>query len=181
MIPSKKEKPQLKKRLADLPEKLEEYQTPAEEQPQQKQRPTEEQRQMLVERLILEAMAEGKFDNLPGKGQPLKLDENPYLEPGQEIAFGLLKKNGFAPEWIERDKAIRKDMDKARHLLRLAWEQRRGSPANEPKWRAAVARFEESLAKLNQAIDDFNLIVPILSCQRSRLRLADELRRVQQE
>jgi hypothetical protein len=45
----------------------------------------------------------------------------------------------------------------------------------------AVARFEVQLNKLNRKISDFNLIVPIVSKQRARLRLADELRRLQEE
>ncbi|NJN98071.1 MAG: hypothetical protein HC875_30315 [Anaerolineales bacterium] len=43
-----------------------------------------------------------------------------------------------------------------------------------------MARFEEALVKLNHKIDVFNLIVPVPTAQRFRLRLEDELRRVQQ-
>lgn len=169
------------KRLAKLPDKLEAYQKPAEDRPQSPRRlpDTEQERQTLVERLIQEAMAEGKFDNLPGKGKPLDLKENPHLEPGQEWAFGLLKRNGFAPEWIERDKAIRQEMADMRARLRLAWQQQQADPADEGRWPIAVAKFEERLHKLNRQIDDFNLIVPVLSAHRPRLRLEDELRRVQ--
>jgi DnaJ family protein C protein 28 len=177
----KPKKDQHLKKLSELPEKLETHQTPAEEQPQKKKPLDEAQRQMLVERLILEAMEEGAFENLPGKGKPLVFEDNPYLEPGQELAFGLLKRNGFAPEWIERDKAIRKELEAARKLLRLAWEQRRRDSSREAKWQAAVAEFEASLNKINRKIDDFNLIVPVLSVHRPKLRLADELRQVQAE
>lgn len=138
-------------------------------------RDRERARQILVEQIIQEAMANGAFDNLPGKGKPLKFEDNPYLEPGQELAYGLLKNNGFAPEWIERNKDIRRDMARLRQRLRRAWQQR---SRNESKWQAAIAQFEAELVKLNRKIDDFNLIAPSVVVQRPRLRLDNELQRV---
>lgn len=135
----------------------------------------------LVERRIQEAMAAGVFENLPGVGKPLNLGRNPYLDPSLELAYGLLKNNGYAPEWIARDKEIRQELGAARARLRAAWFQRQAHPADEAAWQAAVVRFAESLDQLNRKIDDFNLIVPIPSCQRARLRLADELRRLDHE
>ena len=172
-------KQQQQKQLSELPDKLEACQTPPEERTLQKKPASVKERQALVDRLIREAMERGEFDDLPGKGRPLRLDENPYLEPGQELAFGLLKKNGFAPEWIERDKTIRREMESARHQLQVAWQRRRDNRAYESTWSAAVSRFEETLIKLNRKIDDFNLVVPVVSLQRARLRLEDEIRRVQ--
>ena len=166
-----------KKQFEHLHNKLEQYQTPPEEQPAKKKPTSAKERQALVEQRIQEAMERGEFDNLPGKGKPLRLDDNPYLEPGQELAFGLLKRNGFAPEWIERDKEIRKEIDTVRHRLRQAWQQQ-DNPAGEEKWKAAIARFETTLIKLNRKIDDFNLTVPVPSLQRSRLRLEKEVQAV---
>ena len=141
----------------------------------------EAERRSLVEHRIQEAMKDGAFDNLPGQGKPLRFNQNPYLEPGQELAFGLLKNNGFAPEWIERDKEIRQELAEARAALRLAWQQGQGNPTGEPTWQAGLARFEQQLQKLNRKIADFNLIVPIVSKQRAHLRLEVELRRLQEE
>jgi DnaJ family protein C protein 28 len=174
MTDSKRDK---RRRLENLEPKLDEHQTPGTSWRTSRLPRTEEERQGLIERSIQEAMAEGAFDDLPGKGKPLIFDTNPFLEPGQELAFGLLKRNGYAPEWIERNKAIRRELDAARAHLRRAWQEW----IDEAAWQAAIARFEERLAKLNRQIDDFNLAVPIVSCQRSRLRLADEIQRAQQE
>ena len=133
----------------------------------------------LVERRIQEAMADGAFDNLSGEGQPLDLSRNPYLDPSLELAYGLLKNNGYTPEWIARDKEIREELETARAHLHVAWAHRQVNPTDETAWEAALARFEETLTQINRKIDDYNLIVPISSCQRVRLRLADELRRVE--
>jgi DnaJ family protein C protein 28 len=93
------------------------------------------------------------------------------------LAYGLLHNNGYAPEWIARDKEIRQQLEAARARLRAAWAQRQANPGDEASWNAAVARFEETLTQLNRKIDDFNLVVPISSRQRVRLRLSDELSR----
>ena len=173
------EKDHHKKRFEHLHDTVENYQTPPEDQPAKKKPTSTEERQALVEQRIQEAMERGEFDDLPGKGKPLRLGDNPYLEPGQELAFGLLKKNGFAPEWIERDKEIRKETDVARRQLQQAWQRQQDNPDNESAWKAAVAQFETSLAKLNRKIDTLNLIVPVSSLQRPRLRLENEVQTVQ--
>jgi DnaJ family protein C protein 28 len=135
----------------------------------------------LVERRIQEAMATGAFDNLPGAGKPLNLKRNPYLDPSLELAYGLLKDNGYTPEWIARDKEIRSQLEAARARLRVAWRVHQADPTDEAAWQAAVTRFETSLAQLNRKIDDLNLIVPTPIAQRVRLRLENELRRLNEE
>ena len=170
-----------RRQLEQLRSALEQHELPPKERRQPDRPRNEEERQALVEQRIQEAMKNGAFDNLPGKGKPLDLNQNPYLEPGQALAFGLLKNNGFAPEWIERAKEIRQELAAARAELRSAWRQRQDNPASDAFWQAIVAHFELRLVKLNRKIDDFNLIVPIVSSQRPRLRLADELRRAQEE
>lgn len=183
---SKHKKQDWVKRVSDLPDKLEEYRTPDEKQrAKAKKLPQgEEARQALVERIIQEAMDEGKFDNLPGKGKPLVFEDNPYLESGQQWAYGLLKRNGFAPEWIERDKAIRTELASMRERLQRAWQYlqvSRGDELSQIRWKAAVAHVKERLEELNRDIDDFNLVVPVLSAQRRRVCLEDELRRAKEQ
>ena len=174
-------KRQRRQRLEDLQSEFTQRESPPELSNKADRPPNEAERQALVEQRIQEAMANGAFDHLPGRGKPLNLNSNPYLEPGQELAFGLLKNNGFAPEWIERDKEIRRELEAARSQLRLAWQRRRDGSAGEVSWQAAVARFEAHLTKINRQIDDFNLIVPIVSKQRARLRLDRELHRLEKE
>ena len=98
MATAKKRKRLQQDRLKQLSNRVEAYQTPEAERAPKKRLAREKERLALVERLIQEAMENGEFDNLPGKGKPLRLDENPYLEPGQELGFSLLKRNGLAPK-----------------------------------------------------------------------------------
>jgi hypothetical protein len=55
----------------------------------------------LVEEKIREAMAKGEFDNLPGKGKPVSLDE--YFSTPEDIRItnSVLKNAGVVPEEVE--------------------------------------------------------------------------------
>jgi hypothetical protein len=59
-----------------------------------------------VDEAIREARKRGEFDKLTGEGKPLDLTANPH-GADWEMAHRILKNAGFAPEWIELDKAIR--------------------------------------------------------------------------
>ncbi|TFJ92664.1 DUF1992 domain-containing protein [Lentibacillus salicampi] len=64
---------------------------------------------MFVEDQIKEAIDNGEFDNLPGKGKKLNVrDELPGLSPELNQAFKTLKNAGFVPE--EDDRKSGQDM-----------------------------------------------------------------------
>ncbi len=101
--------------------------------------------EFIAERKIQEAMAEGAFDNLQGKGLPLDLEENPYEEPSQHMAHRLLRNNGFAPAWVEEAKDLQRAIDEARRDLA------RGM---------APERFRARIAEINRRIVSHNLKTP---------------------
>lgn len=170
---------QHKKQLQQLKWDLEEHRLPEEAQQQNTPAQREQERADLIEQRIQEAIANGEFDNLRGKGKPLAFTTNPYLDPSQELAFNLLQNNGVAPEWIERDKEIRREIETARQHLRQSWQEYQAHTIDEADWQAAIIQFEVLLKKINCKIEDFNLIVPILSCQRVKLKLEEELKQIQ--
>src|SRR3954467_13210061 len=55
--------------------------------------------QRLAERRIEEAMRQGKFDNLPGMGQPCEIEPMPADENARMVwwALRMLKKHGLTP------------------------------------------------------------------------------------
>ena len=57
---------------------------------------------------IRQAIARGDFDNLPGKGKPLDLSENPHEDPGWRMAYRILKENGYTLPWIETRRSTAK-------------------------------------------------------------------------
>jgi hypothetical protein len=56
----------------------------------------------LVERRIQAAIARGEFDNLPGAGRPLALDDDRLVPEELRVACRLLKNAGVVPPELER-------------------------------------------------------------------------------
>ena len=54
-----------------------------------------------VEEQIRKAMAEGEFDNLPGRGQPLSLEAYFSTPEHLRIAYSVLKSGDFVPEEVQ--------------------------------------------------------------------------------
>src|ERR1700752_4403850 len=57
---------------------------------------------LLVENRISEAIARGEFDNLPGAGKPLELDDDALVPEEERIAFRIMKNSGWLPPEVER-------------------------------------------------------------------------------
>jgi hypothetical protein len=72
-----------------------------------------------IDKLIVEAQERGDFDNLPGQGKPLHIEETPFTD-GRELGFGILKNAGFAPYWVELEKEIRTTSEQLDDLLARA-------------------------------------------------------------
>jgi len=63
--------------------------------------------EIIADRKIRDAQEEGAFDNLPGKGKPLKLDFDPNVPPEMRAAYRLMKEAQILPDWIQLDKEVR--------------------------------------------------------------------------
>lgn len=67
----------------------------------------------IAEQRIREAMANGDFDQLPGRGKRVNLDEYFKSPPEQRAAHALLKNAGIAPQEIQ----MRRTMNEWRSQL----------------------------------------------------------------
>ncbi len=140
-----------------------------------------------IEELIKRAMSEGKFDDLPGKGQPLHLDDNPHADPDWQLAYHMLKENGFTLPWLELRQELENDLAAARQALQQAWEYRQ-SPHQGPAspdaggihadYQRAVRTFTEQIGRLNQRIFDYNLQTPLDRFQMRKLDPQAEIKRI---
>jgi hypothetical protein len=65
----------------------------------------------LIEQKIREAMQRGEFDNLPGSGQPLQLEDDSHLPDDLRIAYKILKNADCLPPEVQLRKDIRKTED----------------------------------------------------------------------
>ncbi|XP_036400624.1 dnaJ homolog subfamily C member 28 [Megalops cyprinoides] len=137
----------------------------------------------LVEDLIQESMARGDFHNLSGSGKPLrKFDHNPYVDPMTHNLNRILIDNGYQPQWIVAQKEIRETVDKLRAGL-LGYRAKLGdplTPAEQAQWQQHCQSFSDDLVRLNKKVDNFNLIVPLLSKQMVHFSLQRELDRALQ-
>ncbi len=68
--------------------------------------------QKIAEERIVEAMKRGEFDNLPGKGKPVNLDDDANIPPELRVAYRILKNAGYISEEARELKEINnlKDM-----------------------------------------------------------------------
>lgn len=65
----------------------------------------------LAEARIAEAMARGEFDNLPGSGRPLKLDDDRHVPEELRAGYRLLKNAGFVPREVQWRREIHRLQD----------------------------------------------------------------------
>ncbi len=111
----------------------------------------------IAERKIREAMEAGAFDNLPSKGKPIPLDQDPFEDPTMRMAHHLLRVNGFAPPWIEEACEIDRALTS---LLSDLENARRRYAANPPSWQRALDGFHQQASALNRRILTYNLKSP---------------------
>ena len=60
----------------------------------------------IVEERIQNAQQEGLFDNLPGKGKPLRLDDDTSIPEDLRLTFKILKNSNCLPIEMEMRKEI---------------------------------------------------------------------------
>jgi hypothetical protein len=129
---------------------------------------------LIAERLIQEAIEEGKFDNLPGKGKPIVFEDDLMTPPHLRLANRILKNANVLPEWIQMRKDIlagREEADRMRARLVRENRTRRARVASLPVGHAAVAQcaqwhvqsrdaYLHRLKGINASILKFSLMAP---------------------
>lgn len=70
----------------------------------------------IAETRILEAQERGDFDDLPGAGQPLALEDEPLVSEELRVAYRILKNAGCLPPELE----TRREIHDVRQLLAAA-------------------------------------------------------------
>ena len=60
----------------------------------------------LAEEAIRDAQARGEFDDLPGQGKPLVLEDLTLVPEAWRMSYMILKRGGYLPPELERRRAI---------------------------------------------------------------------------
>ena len=67
----------------------------------------------LAEERIRDAIQRGEFDNLPGRGKPLNLEDDRHIPDDLRLAYKVLRNAGCLPPELE----LKKEISKAEELL----------------------------------------------------------------
>jgi DnaJ family protein C protein 28 len=124
----------------------------------------------VVEEILAASMARGEFDNLHGKGQPLRLDDDLYAGD-KALAYRLLKNNDAAPPEIERGREIDAELARAEALLETLRRRRDAllghgaSSAAERRMYNLVrdkteTQYHEVLRAINSKVLSLNIVAP---------------------
>ncbi|WP_455209451.1 DnaJ family domain-containing protein [Kaarinaea lacus] len=60
----------------------------------------------VAEQRITEANQKGEFDNLPGSGKPVKLDDDSHVPESLRAGYRMLKNAGYLPPELQARKEI---------------------------------------------------------------------------
>lgn len=135
-----------------------------------------------VGRQIEEAQKKGEFDNLPGKGKPLKVRTDPNVDPGLDAAYKILNENDYVLPWIEKGRQIDADLESARKALAQTWAYlQENDPQSDwmvDEWQRATAVFRERVIEINKLIRNHNLEIPNLRFERYILDAETEIRKI---
>jgi DnaJ family protein C protein 28 len=135
-----------------------------------------------IDEIIRRAIQEGKFDDLPGKGKPLKLDQNPHEDPEWRAAFHILKSGGFSLPWIESLNQIETNLNNARNALSQAWQglqdEEHGQIESQLMLSQSVDQFRARIEGINKQIRAYNLAVPNVHFQLPLLNADQEIERI---
>jgi DnaJ homolog subfamily C member 28 len=129
---------------------------------------------LVAERKILEAIEEGKFENLPGKGKPIVFDDDPMTPPHLRMANQILRNANVLPEWMQVQKDLereRQEVGKFREKVivenrkrRLLLERPLAKEAEREAfgiWHArSRAEFQKRMKSVNTLILKLSLMAP---------------------
>lgn len=141
-------------------------------------RPPDKPMEDVAARAIREATERGEFDNLPGRGKPLRIAGD--LADAATMGAKIRSNAGFGTPWNDLGREIDDGARRAvaeierAHKRRLVAQRAPGADtaAGDSEWRRALAQFQNQLDGLNRKILKFNLLVPrqLPHLHRARLR-----------
>jgi hypothetical protein len=135
------------------------------------------QYESLIDQIMNKAQADGLMDNLPGAGQPLKLDDDALVPDEYRLGHRMLKASGFAPPWIEAQREI--EQERANLDTWLDDARRRLPHLQAPARAALKVAYRRKLDDLQRLILNYNLQAPPGAAHLPGLRMADELAKLE--
>src|SRR5260370_14408957 len=106
----------------------------------------------LIDQKSREAMEQGEFDDLTGKGEPIDTSLNPFEDPEMRLAHRMLRNAGFAPSWIEERKDIDSEFENTLRQLSRVWQGLQNALGTENQ-RGARGRWEKAVTSFRNQAD----------------------------
>lgn len=112
----------------------------------------------IAERRILEAQARGDFDDLPGTGAPLQLDDDSLIAEDLRAGYRILKNAGYLPPELEIHREIeqliaaaQRETERDRLLARIRFLLARAAGDRRGDLRVQDMCLEKFAARLEPA------------------------------
>jgi hypothetical protein len=106
-----------------------------------------------IDEHIQDALRKGHFENLPGTGKPLKLEDDAHVPETLRMANKLLRDNDLVPEWIAQGKEL--DAERENLLVEARRITQRGVTGG-----ATLDALRVAAKKHNSRVLSYNLKVP---------------------
>lgn len=113
-----------------------------------------------LDKILREARERGAFDDLPGKGKPIRWDDESQVPEDQRMANRLLKNNGFTLDWIEVGKELDARFGALQERLAHARTDRAAGRLDEAGWRSITREIAGQIRELNKSIIGYNVRTP---------------------
>ncbi len=98
---------------------------------------------LVIDEIIRQAMERGEFDQLPGQGAPLKLDDEQHVPEELRLAHRIMKDNDIVPDWIMSGRELEAEYTRLRSALKTA------SPAQKAALRDQITTFNRRVLTHN--------------------------------
>ena len=160
--------------------------------PDPQQKATSQRNFNVVDDIIHNAIENGEFDELPGVGKPLQLEDESHIPSELRLAHRLLKQNDMTPEWIALGKSIDTMLEDTLTTLRDEYRAYRGRLGDairsdipevrhaeaEQLWASAQTHFRSAITRINAQLLNYNLKLPSGFPRRALVSPDGEFKRV---
>lgn len=113
-----------------------------------------------LDKVIREAREKGEFDQLPGKGSPIRWEDESMVPEAERMANRLLKNNNFTLNWIALAQELDAEYEGLRTTLQHAHNDYATGKIDSSAWQRAIETFRESVKALNKRLIGYNLRTP---------------------
>eukprot|EP00475_Leptophrys_vorax_P018491 TRINITY_DN25287_c0_g1_i1.p1 TRINITY_DN25287_c0_g1~~TRINITY_DN25287_c0_g1_i1.p1 ORF type:complete len:220 (-),score=63.96 TRINITY_DN25287_c0_g1_i1:38-697(-) len=128
-----------------------------------------------VEAQVAKAMRSGEFDDLQGKGKPLKEHDSQnavHTSKAEQIANRIFVKNDVKPAWIAHHEQIKNRRQNVRELIRKA------IGTNNDK---LMAQANQEMQEINKLIKEYNMSTPSMFQQMFPMNADLEIKQAKEE